>query len=210
MKLCLFIFLFSLSLNCLSQDERQFRELFSAELDKDIRKESTKKYHFVAHTPLYKIDLNGDNRKESIFYETKDGESWLHLLAYDEKRIKSFKLEPNGTGARIYKIRVRHLSRDTLSLIVFYYEGLTKYIEVNSTVRLYFLTIDKRDFKQMHFYKGPIFWEEKRTLQGHYHQRPNKLSFIDLNKNGVKELLIKQGNSASVYMYKGLGEWIHF
>lgn len=210
MKLCLIFILFSLSLSVHSQDERQFRELFSAELDKDVKDEASKTYKFVAQTPLYKLDLNGDNRKEAFFYESKDGESWLHLLGYDEKRLKSFKFEPNGHGAKIYKIRVRHLSKDTLGLIIYFYEGLTKYIEVNSTVRLYFLTIDKRDFKSMYLYKGPIYWEEKKTLQGHYHQRPNKLSFVDLNKNGVKELLIKQGNSASVYMYQGLGKWIHF
>ncbi len=193
-----------------SQDERSFRELFSAELDKEVRDEVTEDAKYVVTTPLYKIDLDGDFRKESILYEFKDGKSWIHFLNYDETRLKSFKLEVNGYGAKVYKVRVRNLSKDTLGLVFFFYEGLTKYTEINSTVRLYFVTIDNKDLSKIYMEKGPIFWEEKRTHQGHYFQRPNELSFVDFNKNGTKEILVKQGNTANVFMYLQRGKWLKF
>ncbi|PIK14977.1 hypothetical protein [Halobacteriovorax sp. JY17] len=193
-----------------SQDERSFRELFSAELDKEVRDEVAEDAKYVVTTPLYKIDLDGDFRKESIFYEFKDGKSWIHFLNYDETRLKSFKLEVNGYGAKVYKVRVRNLSKDTLGLVFFFYEGLTKYTEINSTVRLYFVTIDNKDLSKIYMEKGPIFWEEKRTHQGHYFQRPNELSFVDFNKNGTKEILVKQGNTANVFMYLKRGKWLKF
>lgn len=210
MRFLLLMLLFTLSLSGLAQDERSFRQLFRAELDKEVRDESTEEAKYVVSTPLYKIDLDGDHRKESIFYEFKDGKSWIHFLNYDETRRKSFKLEVNGFGAKVYKIRVRNLSTDTLGLVFYFYEGLTKYTEMNSTVRLYFVTIDNKDLSKIYMEKGPIFWEEKRTHQGHYFQRPNNLSFVDFNKNGTKEILVKQGNTANVFMYLKKGKWLKF
>ena len=106
--------LLTLSLSGLAQDERSFRQLFRAELDKEVRDESTEEAKYVVSTPLYKIDLDGDHRKESIFYEFKDGKSWIHFLNYDEARRKSFKLEVNGFGAKggflaYLALRYRHL-----------------------------------------------------------------------------------------------------
>ncbi len=210
MKFMLFTLLFLLSANIYSQDERSFRDLFKAELDKEVREDSTEEAKYVVNTPLYKIDLDGDHRKESIFYELKDGMSWIHFLNYDESRLKSFKLDVNGFGAKVYKVRVRNLSPDVLGLVFYFYEGLTKYTEMNSTVRLYFATIESQNLSNIYMEKGPIFWEEKRTRQGHYFQRPNQLSFVDFNKNGTKEILIKQGNTSSVFMYLKKGKWLKF
>ena len=210
MKYFLIFALIFVSFASFGQDERQFRALFSAELNKDISKESVQSYKYEVNTPLYKIDLNSDHRKESVFFESKDGESWIHILGYDLKRIKSFKFETNGYGANLYKIRIKNLSDTTLVLVLYFYEGLTKYTELNSTSRLYFLTVDQNSLDTVSFKKGPVFWEEKRTLQGHYHQRPNFLSFVDLNKNGTREIIVKQGSSSSVYMYNGEGHWIDF
>lgn len=210
MKFLLLIILSLTAFSTQAQDERNFRQLFNAELDKEVRKETSKDHKYVVSTPLYKIDLDSDHRKESIFYEFKDGKSWIHFLNYDETRLKSFKLDVNGFGAKVYKIRVRKLSDDVLGLVFFFYEGLVKYTEMNSTVRLYFITIDNNDLKNIYMEKGPIFWEEKRTQQGYYFQRPNELSFVDFNKNGTKEVLLKQGNTASVFMYLKKGKWLKF
>ena len=204
--LCFFLF----SLGTSAQDERQFRDLFAGEFDSNVKDESIKEYKFMANTPLYKIDLNSDHRKESIVFESKDGESWIHILAYDQTRLKSFKLETNGYKARVYKIRMKNLSNSTLSLVVYFYEGVTEYTELNSTSRLYFITVDKKSLESLSMFKGPIFWEEKRSAQKHYHQRPNHLSFIDLNKNGTREIVVKQGQNSSVFMYKGMGSWLSF
>lgn len=193
-----------------AQDERQFRDLFQGELNKDVSDAVNRTYKYEVNTPLYKIDLNSDHRKESLFYEFRDGESWIHFLTYSETRLKSFKLETNGQDARIYKIRLKTISKSTLALVIYFYEGFTEYTELNSTSRLYFLTIDKNSLESMSIYKGPVFWEEKRTTQGHYHQRANILSFSDLNKNGVKELIVKQGLTSNVFMYKGEGKWLSF
>jgi hypothetical protein len=194
----------------LAQDERQFRDLFAGEFDKNVKDEATKEYKYVVNTPLYKVDLNSDHRKESIFYEAKDGESWIHILGYDQTRVKSFKFETNGIKSRVYKVRLKKLSDETLALVVYFYEGMVEYTELNSTSRLYFITIDKNSLESMRMFKGPIFWEEKRTVQKHYHQRPNFLSFVDLNKNGTREIIVKQGQNSSVFMYRGEGKWISF
>ena len=210
MRFTLIVSLLLISICTLAQDERQFRDLFQGEFSKDVSNGVNRTYKYEVNTPLYKIDLDSDHRKESVFYEFKDGKSWLHILKYNQSRLKSFKLETNGHHARIYKIRLKTISDSTLALVIYFYEGFTEYTELNSTSRLYFITIDKNSLDTMSIYKGPVFWEEKRTLQGHYHQRPNLLSFSDLNKNGVKEVIVKQGLSSSVFMYRGEGRWLSF
>jgi hypothetical protein len=210
MKLLITLLILLVGQSTFSQDERQFRDLFQGEFSKDISKQVNRTYKYEVNTPLYKIDLNSDHRNESVFYEFKDGESWLHFLTYKEERLKSFKLDTNGHDARIYKIRLKTISKTTLALVIYFYEGFTQYTELNSTSRLYFVTVDRNSLESMNIYKGPIFWEEKRTAQGHYHQRPNLLSFSDLNKNGTKEVIVKQGLSSRVFMYRGEGRWLSF
>jgi hypothetical protein len=62
----------------------------------------------------------------------------------------------------------------------------------------------------MKAFKGPSFFDEQKTFKGHYHKRNYEVILEDLNRDGVKELIVKHRNTSTVFMYKGHGLWQTF
>jgi hypothetical protein len=196
----------------LGQDERFFRQIFSGDLDQAAPKVEPKEYFYRVNSPFYEFDLDGDFRSESFVLEKKDGEDWFHIHAYGEikKRHLSYRLEASGPKSRIYKISVRQLSAETKLILLYFYQGVNKYLEMRGTTRLYFLTMDNNDLTTLSMYKGPVVWDEFRSFKGHYHQRNYGVSLFDYNKDGIRELAIKYHLISEVYFYQGKGNWRTF
>jgi hypothetical protein len=93
---------------------------------------------------------------------------------------------------------------------MYYYEGVSRYTEMQATSRLYVGTIDNDDLKTLSVLKGPSFFEEHKSLKGHYHLRNYQVYLEDLNNDQVKELVIKYRMVSQVFIYNGSGEWKTF
>ena len=83
-----------LSIICQAQDERFFREIF----DTSNLKERYISRKIEVSTPRYLIDLNGDNEKESIRYELKDGLSYIKIYDKFGRKLLESKLQAIGWG----------------------------------------------------------------------------------------------------------------
>ena len=169
-----------------------------------------KDYKFQAHTPFYQLDLNGDASNENIVVKAKDGEVWINIYDPFKKEIKKFELHAKGKDAWAYRINFRKLSYLSKILIVHFYEGYNKYLQLKGTSRLYFITWDRNDLKTLSIHKGPVVWNEFAHSQRHYYKRNYKLSLFDFNKDGVKEVSIKHHLISKIYMYNIGGHWIVF
>lgn len=194
------------------QDERYFRQIFSGELAKGSAADD-KKYSFYIHTPYYDLDLNHDGNPEQIVFVKKDSEDWLEIFEQkgaEKKKIFSYRFETKGFDSELYRIEFKRLSPKSYTLIMYYYEGLSRYTELQSTSRVYVGTIDNDDLNSLTVFKGPSFFEERKTLKGHYHIRNYQVYLEDLNKDDVREIIIKYRLTSQVFLYEGKGKWKTF
>lgn len=209
-KLLLALVLVVMSWRATSQDERYFRQLFSGEINKDKEVVDEKKYSYFVHTPYYALDLNRDGASEQIVFVKKDNEDWIEILNSDKKKIFAYRFENKGYDSELFRIELKSLSDKTNILLLYYYEGVSKYINFQGTSRVYAITIDNNDLTTMKAFKGPSFFDEQKTFKGHYHKRNYEVYLEDLNRDSVKELIIKHRNTSTVFMYKGAGVWNTF
>jgi hypothetical protein len=208
--LCITLFI-QFSFTAQAQDERFTRELLSGDLTRIVAPQSESKYNYKVRTPYYEIDLNQDDKNESFVVEKKDGEDWVHVYNYSKEKIYSFKLDTGGAHSRLYRITSKSLSKDFKVYVLHFFEGVTQFLKFRSQARFYFLTIDKNNLKSISTYKGPAFWEEFKSFKhNHYHQREYKLTAVDLDVDGIKELTLSYNDTRRVYFYRGNGYWQTF
>lgn len=195
------------------QDERYFRQIFSGELAQGAIKASDNKYSYFIHSPYYALDLNRDGHAEQIVFVKKDSEDWIEI--FEEKaaiktKIFSYRFETKGFDSELFRIELKKLSSNTSILIMHYYEGLSRYTEMQGTSRIYALTLDGNDLKTMAAFKGPSIFEESNSLKGHYHLRNYQVYLQDLNNDESKEMIVKFRGTSQVFIYNGGGKWKTF
>lgn len=210
-KILFLLIVFAMPSKVWGQDERYFRQLFSGELARSEEAVKTeKKYSYFVHTPYYALDLNRDGISEQVVFVKKDNEDWIEILDKDKKKIFSYLFENKGFDSELFRIELKTLSPSTNILLLHYYEGVSRYIEFQGTSRIYALTIDNKDLGTLRGFKGSSFFDEHKSFKGHYHKRNYEVYLEDLNKDSVKELVIKHNVTSTVFVYKGQGLWQGF
>jgi hypothetical protein len=213
MKQWYWFFIVALSVNSLAlqaQDERFLREIFSGDVLKSEADtiESIKKVHFIAPGPLYQIDLTGNDRNESILIEKRDGQDWFHLYSYEMKNVLSYKLTPRAANSVVYRLRMVRLSQNVMGLLIHHYEGLNQYLETHANSRVHMLTIENNDLSTASVSPGPRYWVELQKGRETFSRRKYSIEFVDLDKTGIKELILRYNNINAVYKFMGKGKWI--
>lgn len=192
-----------------AQDERLLRGFLEYNPPKRI--EDVQDFKRVkAMSDFYAIDLNGDYRNEKILIEKNDGIDFITIRDYQSNVVFRQRFDTQGIDSRVHRIHVKHISKDTLVLLIYYFEGKVDYLEFLATGRLYFLTLDKRDLNSLKMFKGPYYWNEKKGKKGEYFQRKYEVSFTDLNEDGIKDILVKHHLISRAYLYEGSGVWKSF
>ncbi len=212
-KLLFLLLLLFLPLGAMSQDERYFRQIFKADVPQVPNAVVEKKYSYFIHTPFYALDINHDQIPEEIVFVKKDSEDWIEIYSFDlgeKKKILEYRFETKGFESELYKIEFKRLSAKNSVLLLYYFEGVSRYIELQSTSRIYAITIDNDDLKTLKVFKGPSLFEESRSFKGHYHLRNYQVYLQDLNNDGTKELVVKFRDYSRVYVYTGEGKWKTF
>ncbi len=212
-KLLILLLLFLVPWRAMPQDERYFRQLFSGELLKGEVKTEAKKYSFTLHTPFYALDLNHDGNPEFVIFVKKDSEDWVEIFEQikgERKKVFSYRFETKGFNSELFKIEFKRISPKTSVLIMYYYEGMSKYTEMDSSSRIYVATLDNDDLKSLSMFKGPSFFEEHKSLKGHYHIKNYQVYLQDLNNDSIKELVVKHHLVSQVFFYEGSGKWKTF
>ncbi len=207
-KLILLFFIIIRANNLYSQDERFFRNFFG-DADSKKKKEESRTLKYQYNSPVYFYDLDGDGKDEGLVLEKREAEDWLNIHNSKNDRIASFKLDHQGIDSHLYKINVRSLGQKinpTKVLILYYYEGFVGQVNIKSTSRVYFVTIDNSDLKTIAIYRGPSVWDEE-TKKNHYHQRIYETSLYDYNNDGVKEIAFKHQYITKIFFYLGHGQW---
>lgn len=207
MKLVLLLITLLFAGYSLAQDERDFRSVFTGNINKKMELKDEVKYKWKVNTPFYYLDLTDDNIEESFGFEKRDGEDWIHFLDLLKRPFKSFRFDPKGGHSRLYKVQLRQITPKSKVLILYYFEGKTQAVDYISTARLYFVTIDDNKLSTLKMYKGPYYLYEKEEHPEHYHRRRFKVGVYDFNKDGKLEIYTKFHKIIRVYSYLGDGRW---
>ncbi len=191
----------------MAQDEKIFRELFLYADQEKAKQKEEKVYRLKARSNRHYLDMTGDDRPESLYTAKQDGEDWIYL--FDNKGRQAFRylIQAHGAWSRLFRIQKRTLSKTTDAYLLYFYEGVTRYLNFKGTSRLYLLTIDNKDLKTASVYKGPVLWDETRDFRDHYHQRKYEVSLFDLDHDYIREVIVKYGRMSRVYKYLGSGKW---
>ncbi|MBY0416424.1 MAG: hypothetical protein K2Q18_19770 [Bdellovibrionales bacterium] len=214
MKLLGIFTILAMSWGAKAQDERYFRQIFSGEVKKQDEKLESKledkKYFSINHSPYYALDLDRDGTPEQLVFVKKDSEDWLDVFDKDKKKIYSYKFDNLGFDSELFRIEMKSISPDATIVLLYYYEGISRYIDFQGTSRIYALTIDKNDLKTIAPFKGPSFFDEVKKFKGHYHKRNYEVFLEDFDHDKVKELVVRFRNTSNVFLYKGGGHWQTF
>ena len=208
MKLLVSLSLFLFSASLWAQDERYMRKLFSGELREKKEKEFNPMPKIQTLGKAYKFDIDDDGRVESFISEKSDGGESLLIQSFKGDLIYRARLETAGLDSWLYRVTTRQISEKTRLFILHFYEGGVEYFNFRGNSRAYFLTLENKDVKTLSLYKGPVIFDEKKFRYDHYHLRSYKFNLVDLNRDGVKEVVLKYHLNSWVYMYKSAGKWI--
>lgn len=200
------LLLVALIINCAyGQDERFYRKIFTGELFEAKKNSDSAKIRMKSD--VYMIDLNHDGIKEGLVTEIRDGVDYLRIVNNLGAELYRLKLSTKGNASRLYKIQVKTISDRVDALILHFYEGYTDYIDFEATARLYFITIEDRDFQKIYSFTGPHFFHEKEKIKNQYWQRKYSVNIVDYNKDGRKEVGTSFNSINRIYFYLGKGNW---
>jgi hypothetical protein len=158
-------------------------------------------------TPNYQIDLDRDGRPEVLKIEKRDGQDFFVIKDGMGETKSELKLNAKGLDSVLYKVQLKTLSAETDALILYFDEGNSGNVVLQSTARIYMATIDKRNLDKVSFNKGPAFYYEKEWPVDQYSRRYYNVSVYDFNKDGTKEVAVSYNNIQRIYFYLGKGRW---
>lgn len=189
-----------------AQDEKAFRDILLYQ-KKDTNTKEIGKEFVKTRSERYVIDLNNDQRPDSFYTVKKDGKDLITFFDHKKRKVYSYSFDAHGPWSRIFRIQIREISKKTKVFLIYFYEGLNRYLEVKGTARLYFLTLDNNDFKTFSMFKGPLVWTEKRDRKDSYLKRKYEVSMFDYDNNGMREISVKFRDISRVFTYIGNGTW---
>lgn len=188
-----------------AQDERYYRQIFTGELfDK---KEEALQYKVSVSTNAYLIDLNRDGKNERIRALKKDGLDFIEIKDRFGKNLMTKKLKAMGGESKLYKIQLKTISTETDVLILHFDEGITNSTIFETSARLYFITIQNRNFKRMYFYEGPHIFHEKEKVKNQYSRRYYNVNILDYNDDDRNEISISYNHIQHIFFYIRNGIW---
>lgn len=201
----LIFLLFIASFSALGQDERYFRKIFSDELlDKP---KQAKKFKVIVKSPNYRIDINRDGISEIIKTVKRDGADYFIIRDHFGQTVLEKKLSTIGSGSSIYRVQLKTISKNTDALIIHFYEGAIDSTRFEAQARLYFVTIPKRNLKNLYFYQGPHIFHESEKLFDKYFVKRFSVNTLDYNKDGIKEISVSYNSITRVFFYVAEGIW---
>lgn len=187
------------------QDEYFFKKIFMEGSTNKGKEEAP--YKIEVTSPVYKLDLNNDGRAEGLVFIKRDGLDYLTFFKSTGEILFNARFFAKGGDGRVEKVYIKPLSKDENLILVHYYEGANKGAIFKSSARLYFIVYEKTKLSNFFMFEGPSYFiEEEKTHS--YKLRGYTVNIIDLDQDGINEIVLKYKNISRVFKYKGRGEWV--
>jgi len=202
-----FVLLF-MSLGAFAQDERYYRQILNGELPSlGLEMKEVQEHQFNVKGVGYSVDLNDDGIEEVIQPQKRDGVDWIEIKDSGQRKIFDAKLLAMGGESAIYKAKLSHISKSTKLLLLFLDEGKTAGRKFESTARIYLITFDNNDLSTMQMTVGPHHFHEKEGQRDQYWQKDYSVEIRDVDKDGVRDVVVQYNHIQRIMTYKGRGNW---
>lgn len=200
--------LLSLSFTAFAQDERYYRQILNGELPsmgQEIKE--PQEHQFNVKGAGYTVDLNDDGIEEVIQPQKRDGVDWIEIKDSSQRKVFESRLLAMGGESVIYKVKLAHISKTTKLLVLFLDEGKSEGRKFESTGRIFLLTFDNNDLSTMSITRGPHHFHEKEGQRDQYWQKDYSVEIRDVDKNGVRDVVVQFNHIQRIMLYKGRGDW---
>lgn len=177
------------------QDERFFRELYSQQ-----RTTMPQQYTWQIWGKVFRYDLNDDGLLEGLQVAKKDQEDWFYIREHKGGVLAKYRLETKGRESRIYRVKINQIADDLKLLSLYFYNGFVEADKFYGTATLYFVTFHPSKLNSMKITKGPSIWLEYKTPT-YYVQRDYQIKLQDIDRDGIKEVIIGQGHIHRIFQY---------
>lgn len=189
-------------------DERIFRSMLTGKfLENSTNSNLQSDQSFSVSGKKYLIDLDGDGIEEFIIPQKRDGVDWLEIRDSSLNVIFSTPLFAMGTESHLYKIKFVTISSGIKALILFQDEGTIEGKRFESSAKLYVVSFEKNNLKNMKLFSGPHFFHEKASLRDIYFRRDYQVSVVDLNGDKKKEIVVHFNHIQRILQYDANGNW---
>ena len=203
------LLIISFCLPSFAQDERYYRQILNGELPKlgqEIRE--SQEHQFNVKGASYSIDLNDDGIEEVVQPQKRDGVDWIEIKDSSQRKIFDSKLLAMGGESVIYKAKFARLSPTVKVLMLFLDEGKTSGRRFESTARIFLITFENNDLATMQITSGPHHFHEKEGQRDQYWLRDYSVEVRDIDKNGVRDIVVEFNHIQQIMIYKGKGDWL--
>ena len=191
-----------------AQDERYYRQILNGELPTvNLEMKETQEHQFNVKGASYSIDLNGDGIEETIQPQKRDGVDFIEIKDSSQRKIFEGKMLAMGGESTIYKAKLAYLSKTTKVLVLFLDEGRTTGRRFESTARIFLLSFENNDLSTLAMTQGPHHFHEKEGQRDQYWRKDYSVEIRDMNKDGVRDIIVQFNHIQRIMLYKGFGEW---
>ncbi len=193
-----------------AQDEQYFRELIESRPGDGAGASPNQPLNakLAVNSKTYYWDLDLDGVDESFFLGKKVQKDLLEIRDKNGIVLFSQLFSPQGLGSAFKTIMVKTLEPESPLILIAYDEGYVQKLEFEGQVRLYFLTVQKGDWKRAGLFKGPLLFHEKSYLREGHWKRTYRMGVKDFNNDGYNEVFTLFRKNYQVYFYqKENGNW---
>ncbi|MCY4645234.1 MAG: hypothetical protein OXB88_11510 [Bacteriovoracales bacterium] len=149
---------------------------------------------------VFRYDLNGDGLLEGLQAVKKDRQDWFYVRDHNNHVLFKGRLQTVGRASRVYRIKINRIGPDLKLLGLYFYDGFSHGDEFYGTSSLYFLTFKQSKLENFKLTQGPSISLEYETSY-RYRRRRYKIKLEDLNRNGIKEVVIYYNHIKRVFRY---------
>ena len=130
----------------------------------------------------------------------KDHQSWFYMRGSNNSILTKHCFVATGREGHVYRIGINRIGENLKLLSLYFYDGFVESGGFYATATLYFLTFRESDLGDFKLTRGPAIFLEHETLN-RYRKRDYKIKLEDLDRNGIKEVVVHYGHIKRIFQY---------
>ena len=189
--------------NSMAQDEWFFNRLLRKTKIPTINSSADVQVRdfFKVSSSFIKLDITGDGIEEYFRIEMVDGLYYVRILDHRREDVGRFKFLTKGYSARVYRVLRKHISKDVVVTLFYFFEGKTGYLDKYNTAGLYSFVVRDNDFKKSSFQRLTPIWIEKKDFNLGTYKRLYDVGSKDFNDDGDNELIVSNRGIKRIFSY---------
>jgi len=143
----------------------------------------------------YFLDLDNDGVSDRLSFNKQAHRDYL------EFKYGVFYFPSLGLNSRVERFRLVGINSHIRTLMIFFNEGVQDKLFFQKELRVFFITFDLKGNFSPHLFRSAHIFYEKELIENQYDRRHYRMNLIDLDKDGIKEVVSYFNGVSNVYKY---------